>query len=219
MRPRSTPSRSAAAAVAVCSASQRRHPEFGVHQLDLVPVAVVAVERRARVGSAGEAHARRERLAQVGAASREQFVGLADGEVRLAAVDVRLRRSASARPGSERDRRRVSLKSAMHSSSSRWPCSIESTPARSAFLIPCVPIACAAQRMPCVCASITPARSSSSLNCSIAGTAPLVRTPPVAMNLMQSAPALRCSRTARRTSHGPSDSRDRSTSRVRRSCR
>ena len=39
------------------------------------------------------------------------------------------------------------------------------------------------------------------------GTAPLVSTPPVAMNLMQSAPALRCSRTARRTSHGPSDSR------------
>src|SRR5665213_957118 len=36
------------------------------------------------------------------------------------------------------------LNSSIASSSSRWPCSIEVTPARSAFLIPLVPIACAA---------------------------------------------------------------------------
>ncbi len=73
--------------------------------------------------------------------------------------------------------------------------------------MPSAPIACAAVRIPWLCASSTPARISSSVNWAMAGTEPLVSTPPVAMNLMQSAPSLRCSRTALRTSHGPSASR------------
>ena len=89
------------------------------------------------------------------------------------------------------------------------PCSIESMPARSAFLIPSAPMACAATRRPWRCASEMAASSSSGSSCALPGTAPLVRTPPVAITLTQSAPAKSSSRTALRASHGPSVCRPR----------
>ena len=73
--------------------------------------------------------------------------------------------------------------------------------------MPCVPIACAAARRPCRCASSIAALSSSGVSCALPGTAPLVSTPPVAISLMQSAPASICSRTPLRASHGPSTAR------------
>ena len=51
------------------------------------------------------------------------------------------------------------------------------------------------------------ARTSSSVSWAELGSTPGVMTPPVAKILMTSAPALSCSRTALRTSSGPSDSR------------
>ena len=49
--------------------------------------------------------------------------------------------------------------SAMHSSSSQMPCSIDSTPAWTAFLMPCVPCACAMHVFPAA-APRTPSRRS-----------------------------------------------------------
>ena len=75
-------------------------------------------------------------------------------------------------------------------------------PARSAFLIPSVPIACAATRRPWRWASEIADSSSSGSSWAFPGTAPLVSTPPVAITLMQSAPSNICSRTALRASYG-----------------
>ena len=99
------------------------------------------------------------------------------------------------------------MSSSIASSSSSEPCSIESMPARKAFLMPSVPIACAATRRPWRCASSIAAESSSGVNWAFPGTAPLVSTPPVAMSLMQSAPSHICSRTALRASQGESTAR------------
>src|SRR5258707_6294772 len=61
----------------------------------------------------------------------------------------------------------------MPSSSIRLACSIESMPARIAFLMPCVPCACAAILRPAMCASSAAAFSSSGVNCGAPGLSPL----------------------------------------------
>ncbi len=70
--------------------------------------------------------------------------------------------------------------------------------------MPSAPCAWAATRRPARVASSTPARSSSGVSCVAPGEVPGVSTPPVAINLMTSAPARICSRTACTTSAGPS---------------
>ncbi len=96
---------------------------------------------------------------------------------------------------------------AMISSVRKMPCSMVVMPASTASAMPAEPCACAAVSRPDFLASSTPARISSSVSCGEPGSTPGVITPPVAMSLMTSAPALSCSRTALRTSSGPSASR------------
>ena len=79
---------------------------------------------------------------------------------------------------------------AIASSSKNEPCSTESTPALMAVLIPSVPCACAATVRPRKCASSINAFISSNVNCCAPTLVPLDRTPPVAQNLMTSAPYL-----------------------------
>ena len=93
------------------------------------------------------------------------------------------------------------------SSSSQTPCSIELTPATTAFLMPSVDCACAATVRNAFFASSTPAVSSSRVKEGDRGFTPGVSTPPLANSLMASAPARISSRTALRTSSGPSASR------------
>ena len=96
---------------------------------------------------------------------------------------------------------------AMISSVRKMPCSMVVMPASIASAMPVEPCACAAVRRPAFVASSTAARISSSVSCGEPGSTPGVITPPVAMSLMTSTPALSCSRTALRTSSGPSASR------------
>ena len=95
-----------------------------------------------------------------------------------------------------------------HSASVRkTPCSIVVMPPSRQLAIPSVPMAWAAVRRPAFRASSIAARTSSSVSWAEVGSTPTVMTPPVAKILMTSAPALSCSRTALRTSSGPSASR------------
>jgi hypothetical protein len=91
------------------------------------------------------------------------------------------------------------------SSSIRSPCSMLVMPARRAFLMPPVPSAWASvPRIPAARASSTMARISSTVNCDASGLSAADQTPPVAMTLIQSAPARIWSLAARRTASGPS---------------
>src|SRR5882724_4071439 len=96
---------------------------------------------------------------------------------------------------------------AMISSVRKIPCSMVVMPASIASAIPVEPWAWAAVRRPAFLASSMAARISSSVSWGDPGSTPGVITPPVAMSLITSAPALSCSRTALRTSSGPSASR------------
>ena len=80
--------------------------------------------------------------------------------------------------------------SAMASSSSMEPCSIDATPARIAALIPWVPCAWAATLSPWRAASSTIARSSSSDSCCAPTVASKESTPAVAHTLITFAPCL-----------------------------
>ena len=93
------------------------------------------------------------------------------------------------------------------SSVRKTPCSIEVIPASIASLIPVAAMAWAAVRRPALRASSMAARISSKVIWGEPGSTPGVITPPVAMILITSAPALSCSRTALRASSGPSASR------------
>ena len=64
------------------------------------------------------------------------------------------------------------------------PCSIESTPARTARMMPSGPIACAPTTRPHECASSTAASSSSCVNAVKSWLMPGVSTPPVATSLI-----------------------------------
>jgi len=70
----------------------------------------------------------------------------------------------------------------------KLPCSIESTPLRSAALMPPAPCAWAATLRPRPWAVSMMVRISSSTNCWSMPARMLERTPPVATNLMASAP-------------------------------
>ena len=76
------------------------------------------------------------------------------------------------------------------SSSSNEPCSMESTPALTAALIPSVPWACAATLRSSIWAVSTAVLSSSVLYCCAPAVSPTEMTPPVAQILMRSAPYL-----------------------------
>ena len=80
-------------------------------------------------------------------------------------------------------------------------------PASTQARIPDAAWAWAATRRPALRASSIAARISASVSCDDPGSTPGVMTPPVAKILMTSAPILSCSRTALRTSSGPSASR------------
>ena len=84
---------------------------------------------------------------------------------------------------------------------------MESMPARIAFLMPSLPIAWQAARLPALCASLATCSSSSCCSAVWVGTTPGVSTPPVAIALMKCAPALSSARVAPRTPSGPSASR------------
>src|SRR5437868_9253358 len=75
----------------------------------------------------------------------------------------------------------------MPSSSRKIPCSIESTPARTASLIATVECAWVATFRPRRCASVIKACISAGLYCSRRGLSPFEKTPPEAQNLMQRA--------------------------------
>ena len=91
------------------------------------------------------------------------------------------------------------------SSSMRSPCSMLVMPALRAFLMPAVPSACAnVPLIPAAFASATMARISSTVNWLASGLSAADSTPPVAMTLIQSAPARIWSRVARRTASTPS---------------
>ena len=96
------------------------------------------------------------------------------------------------------------------SSSMRHPCSIERTPARIARFAPSAPCACAATCVPLASASSTAARISSSVSSGSPGFVPDVRTAPVAITLMKSAPASKIRRTFARTWSGPVETPTRS---------
>ena len=96
--------------------------------------------------------------------------------------------------------------SSKHSPSKKQPCSIESTPAYKAFLIPWSPCACVAVFLPALWASSTIIFISFILNCALPGSTPLVITPPVAIILIKSTPALSCVRTAFKQASFPSAS-------------
>src|SRR5438445_739926 len=83
-------------------------------------------------------------------------------------------------------------------------CSIESIPASAATRIPPEPCACVVMRSPALCASATAAAVSSGVYCETSGGAPSPRMPPVEKSLITFAPAATGSRTALRTSSGPS---------------
>ncbi len=84
------------------------------------------------------------------------------------------------------------------------PCSIERTPARTAFLMPAVDWACAMTQRPAAAASDTSMASSSGANCGWRGSSRAESTPPEVATLMTSAPSRISSRTFRRISSGPS---------------
>ena len=86
-------------------------------------------------------------------------------------------------------------------------CSTESTPARTAFKIPPLPIACAATERSHLWASSTAAAISSGVNAVNVAPIPGVSTPPVATTLIARAPPRISSRTALRSMSGPSTSR------------
>src|SRR6266850_5748626 len=95
-----------------------------------------------------------------------------------------------------------------HSASVRnTPCSMVVMPPSRQLAMPSLPMAWAAVRRPALRASSMAARTSSAVSWAEFGSTPGVITPPVAKILMTSAPALSCSRTALRTSSGPSASR------------
>ncbi len=85
-------------------------------------------------------------------------------------------------------------------------CSMVSTCAATAWVIPSLPCACAATRLPSRWAPSPPPSSSAGLNCADQGGAPSVMNPPVDMTLTKSAPILWCSRTIRRRSSAVSHS-------------
>src|SRR5947209_2713109 len=76
--------------------------------------------------------------------------------------------------------------------------------ARIAFLMPCVPCACAAILRPAMCASSAAAFNSSGVNCGAPGLSPFESTPPVAMILITSTPYFTCARTTWRIWSTPS---------------
>ncbi len=84
------------------------------------------------------------------------------------------------------------------------PCSIDSMPASTAFLMPCVACACDMTVLPAAWASYTIAAISSGENPVAVGSSFGDITPPDVMVLMTSAPARSISRVARRTSSTPS---------------
>src|SRR5258708_28329740 len=90
--------------------------------------------------------------------------------------------------------------SLMPSSSMKLECSTEVTPARMASLMPSVPWACAATRLPQTWASYTAAFISSSVYCGSPTDSSSESTPAVARILMTSAPYLTFSRTFLRIS-------------------
>ena len=91
------------------------------------------------------------------------------------------------------------------SSSSPSPWSIDRMPARSAFLIPAAFSACAITPWSPACsASSTITRISSTVYWTASGASISEYTPPVAITLIQSAPARIWRRTTRRTSSTPS---------------
>ncbi len=84
------------------------------------------------------------------------------------------------------------------------PCSIERTPARTAFLIPSVDWACDITQSPAARASATIASISSTSKPGCRGLSVGESTPPEVAILITSAPARTSSRTFRRISSGPS---------------
>ena len=92
----------------------------------------------------------------------------------------------------------------MTSWSPPWPCSTESTPARIAFRTPTRLSAWAATGTSRLCASSTAAAISSIGQLRLAGLPAVVIIPPVAISLIEVAPARRFLRVARRTASGPS---------------
>ncbi len=77
-------------------------------------------------------------------------------------------------------------------------------PARTAFLIPSAPCACAITASPAASASSTSTASSAGRKCGCRGSSRGDSTPPLVATLSTSAPARTSVRTTRRTSSGPS---------------
>ncbi len=199
-------SRSSAAAFDVADAHrlERRHPPLD-HADDLEQRVAVRVERRPGVGPARDPA--RRRGANAGTPRARARRAPSPSRPRTPAPRPHGRRCRGSPRSSARGTSPRSFISRAPSAESIEPCSIESTPARTARMMPSGPIACAPTTRPHECASSTAASSSSCVNAVKSWVIPGVSTPPVATSLIAVAPARISSRTARRSASGPSTSR------------